>query len=92
MISHRNLLDCLVAIYDQQNTPVMPEQIARPLDADPAEVADRLDDLCTYELVKQPPGQAGYRPTVTAYELLELASDDDGLCIIDIPNNDSEDT
>jgi predicted transcriptional regulator len=70
------LLTWLVDRYDTEEQPVTP-----------AEVANRFDSLESQCLLATVEG--GYRPTVTARELLELDIDDDTFLVLDTgPENE----
>lgn len=69
------LLADLVAAYDELERPVQATRVAAAGDADPETVRTRLTRLATCELVVAESG--GFRPTVTARELLALDLDDD---------------
>jgi len=75
------LLTWLVGRYDAEERPVTPAEVADRFDSDMRTVDDALDSLESQCLLATADG--GYRPTVTARELLELDVDDDTLLILD---------
>jgi predicted transcriptional regulator len=76
------VLDAVVTIYRERDEPVPPQAIAETLDV-PADALDQpLESLRKFELI-QPTG-GGYRPTVTATELLELDIEFDDILILDL--------
>lgn len=75
------LLRLLVARYDDEERPVTPSAIADSVDTDEKTVRTCLVELESNHLVV--PVEDGYRPTVTARELLELDVEDGSLLIID---------
>jgi predicted transcriptional regulator len=81
------LLAWLVDRYDTEEQPVTPAEAANRFDSDIRTVDDALDSLesqCLLATVG-----SGYRPTVTARELLELDVDDDTFLVLDTgPEND----
>jgi predicted transcriptional regulator len=76
-----NVLSRLVARYDEREAPVTPAEIATVVDADIATVRECFEDFESKHLLK--PADSGYRPTITARELLALDVDDDALLILD---------
>lgn len=62
--------------------PVSERALADSLGVPEATLADPLDTLCELELVE--PTDGGYRPTVTAHELLALDVDFDDVLVLDI--------
>ena len=75
------LLSRLVSQYDEREEPVTPAEMATVVDADPVTVRQFFEDFESKHLLK--PAGDGYRPTVTAHELLALDIDDDALVILD---------
>lgn len=77
----RRLLELLVTMDEVDATPVEPNRLAERLDTDVETTLAHLQSLESYELVKRQPPNGGYRPTVTAHELLALDIDDTFLII-----------
>jgi predicted transcriptional regulator len=75
------LLTWLVDHYDATEQPVTPTAAADRFDNDIEIVRDVFDSLESDCLLASVEG--GYRPTVTARELLELDIDDDTFLILD---------
>jgi predicted transcriptional regulator len=67
------LLARIVERYDDGQQPVTAASLADVLDRDESEIRDCLANLTANELLA--PVDAGYRPTVTARELLALDID-----------------
>jgi predicted transcriptional regulator len=63
----------VVERYDESAGPVSPHVVADSLDAPESAVSDRCESLCEFDLLY--PEATGYRPTVTARELLALDID-----------------
>ena len=70
MEHRRRLLEYVVERYDQREQPVTPSEAASQLEAEQAVVAHCLRAFAECQLVAREAG--GYRPTVTARELLAL--------------------
>lgn len=81
------LLSDLVEAYDERERPVSAAALATAHEAEPAAIVECLDRLATCELVDATP--AGYRPTVTARELLELDLDAGEFVVVDCPDPDA---
>lgn len=71
----------LVDQYDEAGTPITPESVAAAVETDPETVRASFEDFESKHLLK--PVDGGYRPTITARELLALDIDDDALVILD---------
>jgi len=76
-----HVLSRLVARYDEREVPVTPREIAAVVDPDLATVQECFADFESKHLLKT--AGDGYRPTVTARELLDLDLDDNALVILD---------
>jgi predicted transcriptional regulator len=81
--SKQAVLETVVTRFDETTKPVTLATVAAALDLSPATVAPILSDLEGYELLRRTDG--GYRPTVTARELLELDVFDEELVVLDVP-------
>lgn len=79
-LSPYQLLERTVSEYEDQQRPLTPAEAARRFGLSPNEVAARFERLAKCELLARV--DEGYRPTVTARELLELDVNG-GLLIID---------
>ncbi len=84
------LLRWLVDRYDTEREPVTPAEVAEHFDGDTGAVDDALDSLESRCLLAT--AGDGYRPTVTARELLELDIDDDTFLILDTEPGDKDHT
>jgi len=83
-MSHNQLriLSRVVDRYDADQQPVTPAGIANATATDVEEIRacfDSLEENCLLTTVDD----GGYRPTVTARELLELDIDEDSLLVLD---------
>jgi predicted transcriptional regulator len=74
-VTPHRLLEFVVETYDERNDPVLPADIAAQFDISTPEATRQFDRLHDCELVATE--EDGYRPTVTARELLELDVDDE---------------
>jgi predicted transcriptional regulator len=81
MTTQLHVLSRLVIRYDERDAPVTPAEIARVVDADPETIREFFEDFESKHLLK--PAGSGYRPTITARELLDLDLDDDATVILD---------
>jgi predicted transcriptional regulator len=75
------LLRWIVDRYDADEEPVVPAKAAAQFEGDIKTLCDSFDSLESNCLLAAVEG--GYRPTITARELLELDIDDDTLVILD---------
>jgi len=67
--SHAVLVE-VVDRYDESERPISARTVADSLGAEEAAVSEQCESLCEFELLH--PEATGYRPTVTARELLAL--------------------
>lgn len=81
-VTKRTVLVHLTDAYETTSRPQSVAGIAAALDASPDDVADVLASLEALELVTAV-GE-GYRPTVTAYELLELDVLEEEFVVLDV--------
>ena len=79
----RRLLEYVVEQYDRRERPVTPSEAASGLDLDPAVATHCMDAFADCHLVATE--DDGYRPTVTARELLAL--DRDGAVVDPCPES-----
>lgn len=77
-----DLLEAFVSTHEEEGKPITVGELATQLGENPADVAEGLQSLKSYELVQHPDGE-GYVPTITARELLELDIDTDTFLILD---------
>jgi predicted transcriptional regulator len=75
------LLSLLVSQYDERDEAVTAADIAAAADTETASVRDTFEEFRSKYLVKSV--NDGYRPTVTARQLLALDIDDDAAVILD---------
>lgn len=80
-ISQMEILSCLVDRYDYREEPVTLDEVAMIVDADITTVRKHFDQFESNYLVKAVGD--GYRPTMTARELLDLDFDEDTFFILD---------
>lgn len=83
-----DLLEVLTTAYEQNEDPVAVSDLATRVEKDSAAITDSLQSLESYELVKQS-GQAGYVPTITARELLEIDIDEDSFFVLEFQDTHS---
>jgi len=76
------VLEAVVDAYRQSGNPVTPTDIAESLDVPVEALEEPIDSLRECELLE--PTGGGYRPTVTAHELLELDVGTDDVLVVDI--------
>jgi predicted transcriptional regulator len=74
------LLERIVERYDEGRQPVTPAALSDVLDADATTIEACIDDLVANEMLA--PVDDGYRPTITARELLDLDIDLEGSLIV----------
>lgn len=79
--SQIQILSVLISRYDERDEPVTPAELAVAVDADTETVRELLVDFESKHLLQDV--EDGYRPTVTARELLELDIAADALLILD---------
>lgn len=75
----------LVEIVDtaqESGEPVTIRELADSLEVPESTVSDRIDSLREFELVART--QQGYRPTVTAHDLLQKDPDFEDLLVVDL--------
>ncbi len=80
-VSEMQILSRTVTRYETQGEPVTPAGLAAEMEAETEVIRTCFDDFESKYLLKQTEG--GYRPTVTAHELLELDIEHDDLVILD---------
>ncbi|MEF8813045.1 MAG: hypothetical protein V5A55_04420 [Halovenus sp.] len=80
-VSEMQVLSETVTLYETQGGPVTPAGLAAEMEAETETIRTCFDDFESNYLLKQTEG--GYRPTVTAHELLELDLEHGDLVILD---------
>jgi predicted transcriptional regulator len=75
------ILSEAVTAYDARDRPVTPTDVAEATSVDLDAIRATFEEFESKHLLKRV--ESGYRPTVTARELLELDIDDDALLILD---------
>jgi len=79
--SHAVLVE-VVDRYRESDRPVTQQVIARSLEVPEEALSEPLESLCEFELLAR--SDRGYRPTVTARELLALGVDLDDAVVLDL--------
>lgn len=83
------LLARIVERYDDDERPVTPATLSDVVDADESAIEVCLTELASHELLA--PVDGGYRPTITARELLELDIDlEDALVVLEFEAPDDD--
>jgi predicted transcriptional regulator len=71
--SQRTILRTLVDLYTEREQAVKGEDIAEEVDRNPGTIRNQMQSLKALQLVEGVPGpKGGYKPTVNAYEALEI--------------------
>jgi len=70
-----------VSLAEESESAVTPARLAASLDVPESTLADPLDSLCACDLLAVT--DEGYRPTVTAHELLALDVEVDDVLVLD---------
>jgi predicted transcriptional regulator len=71
--SQKTVLRALVDRYTQEETAVKGEAIAEEVDRNPGTIRNQMQSLKALQLVEGVPGpKGGYKPTVDAYEALDI--------------------
>lgn len=81
-LSMHTVLVELVESAGESDEPVSPQRLAESLAEPEPEVSDSLESLREFELVAATPD--GYRPTVTAHDLLAIDIELDETLVLDI--------
>lgn len=84
MRSSYGFLSTIVSMYERTDRPIQPDRLVDEFELDRSEITQQLHWLYAHHLLKPAPNAAGYVPTDTAFELLELELDDDTLIILDV--------
>ncbi|MFB6072576.1 MAG: Rrf2 family transcriptional regulator [Halobacterium sp.] len=71
--SQKTVLRALVDLYTQREQAVKGEDIAEEVDRNPGTIRNQMQSLKALQLVEGVPGpKGGYKPTVNAYEALDV--------------------
>ena len=71
--SQKTILRALVDLYTQREEAVKGEDIAEEVNRNPGTIRNQMQSLKALQLVEGVPGpKGGYKPTVNAYEALEV--------------------
>jgi hypothetical protein len=71
--SQKTILRALVDLYTQREQAVKGEDIAEEVNRNPGTIRNQMQSLKALQLVEGVPGpKGGYKPTVNAYEALEV--------------------
>ncbi|WP_122090871.1 Rrf2 family transcriptional regulator [Halalkalicoccus subterraneus] len=71
--SQKNILTALVNLHRDTETTVKGETIAEEIDRNPGTIRNQMQSLKALQLVEGVPGpKGGYKPTVTAFEVLDI--------------------
>ena len=71
--SQKTILRALVDLYTEREQAVKGEAIAEEVDRNPGTIRNQMQSLKALQLVEGVPGpKGGYKPTVDAYEALEI--------------------
>ena len=81
-LSRTHLLAETVAKYDRREHPVSPTELAETTGDERKMIQARFEEFESKRLLTQV--EDGYRPTITARELLALDIDDEMLLILDV--------
>lgn len=81
-LSPHTVLVTVVDHYEESDAPVTARAVAESQAAPAAELSRSLDSLCEFELLEST--EDGYRPTVTARELLALDIELDDALVVDV--------
>ena len=87
--SQREILTALIDNYQLSESLVSGEAIAEELDRNPGTIRNNMQSLTALNLVEGVPGvKGGYKPTVKAYEVLDVQDLDDPASLILARNYD----
>jgi len=81
-LSTHTVLVEIVDQYEESEEPVTARAVAESQDVSREVLTQSLESLCEFELLK--PTERGYRPTVTAKELLALDIELDDAVVLDL--------
>lgn len=84
--SRMQVLSETVRLYDERGEPITPTDLAATTELAPSTVRAYFDGFESKHLLKR--AGDGYRPTVTARELLELDVADDVTLILDVETDE----
>ena len=90
--SQRTILSALVNLYNEHEDVIKGETIAEEIDRNPGTIRNQMQSLKALQLVEGVPGpKGGYKPTATAYEVLEISQVDDPASVRIVHNGTSLD-
>jgi predicted transcriptional regulator len=76
--SQRTILTALVNLHGKGEGAIKGEDIAAEVDRNPGTIRNQMQSLKALQLVEGVPGpKGGYKPTATAYEVLDVQTMDD---------------
>jgi predicted transcriptional regulator len=76
--SQKTILTALVNLHRDDEDAIKGEQIAEEVDRNPGTIRNQMQSLKALQLVEGVPGpKGGYKPTATAYEVLDVERMDD---------------
>lgn len=76
--SQRTILSALVNLYNESEDVIKGETIADEVDRNPGTIRNQMQSLKALQLVEGVPGpKGGYKPTPTAFRVLEIQQLDD---------------
>jgi predicted transcriptional regulator len=76
--SQKTILSALVNLHRDEETAIKGEDIAEEVDRNPGTIRNQMQSLKALQLVEGVPGpKGGYKPTATAYEVLDVQRMDD---------------
>lgn len=76
--SQRSILSALVNLYNEREDVIKGETIAAEVDRNPGTIRNQMQSLKALQLVEGVPGpKGGYKPTPTAFRVLEIQHLDD---------------
>lgn len=81
------VLELIVELYDRRGEPLPIEVLSESLERPDAAMQVVIDHLEACHMVRTV-DDSGYRPTITARELLELDLDDDALIVVETEDPD----
>jgi len=86
--SQKTILSALTDLYRVTEDPIRGEDLAEEINRNPGTVRNQMQSLKALQLVEGVPGpKGGYKPTTTAYEVLDIEQMDDP-ATVDLIHND----
>lgn len=88
--SQKSTLTALVDLHRDRENAVKGDEIAKAIDRNPGTVRNQMQSLKALQLVEGVPGpKGGYKPTVTAFEVLDMDQVDDPAAVSLTHNGDA---